>query len=121
MSTAKLLAKRSTCQRLRVGCVITDFDMRRVLGNGYNGRAAGSKQECPGTDPCCLHAEINALITSGSQEQDKVMFVTTLPCERCSMAIVNSGFSRVVYHMGHEKRDGLEVLLEAGITVDRHI
>lgn len=118
MNTARLLSQRSRCKRNSVGCVVTDSGLRRVLGNGYNGRAA-DQDECPGTDPCCLHSEINALITSGSIEKDKVMFVTVLPCEKCAMAIVNSGFSRVVYDRSHEKKEGLAVLKAAGIEVQR--
>lgn len=122
MSTARMLARRSQCKRLKVGCVVTDQSMRRVLGNGYNGRAAGSAMKCEGTDPCCLHAEVNALIASGGQQKNKVMFVTTMPCEKCSMMIVNSGFSRVVYDLGHEKfTEGWTVLQEAGILVEKYM
>lgn len=122
MSTARMLSRRSECKRLKVGCVVTDQSMRRVLGNGYNGRAAGSMTRCEGTDPCCLHAEVNALIASGGLEKGKVMFVTVMPCEKCSMMIVNSGFSRVVYDRGHEKlTEGMKVLEEAGILVDKYM
>lgn len=122
MSTARMLARRSECKRLKVGCVVTDKSMRRVLGNGYNGRAAGSTTKCGGTDPCCLHAEVNALIASGGLEKDKVMFVTVMPCEKCSMMIVNSGFSRVIYDRGHEKlAEGMKVLEEAEILVEKYI
>jgi len=121
MATARHLAQRSQCQRLGVGCVVTDKSMRRVLGNGYNGLAAGSVMKCEGTDPCCLHAEVNALIASGSMEKDKVMFVTVTPCKKCSMMIVNSGFSRVVYEHGHEKSsEGAVVLVEAGILLEKY-
>lgn len=109
MGAARLLAKRSQCKRRKVGCVITDHAQRRVLGNGYNGRAAGV-DVCPGTDPCCLHAEVNALIASGSNEKNKVMFVTVMPCEKCAMMIINSGFSRVVYDEEHDSVAGIRML-----------
>lgn len=119
MGTARMLGTRSQCQRLRVGCVVTDAQLRRVLGNGYNGRAAG-QDSCPGTDPCCLHAEVNALIASGSLERNKVMFVTAMPCEKCAMMIINSGFSRVVYDEPHPNTAGIEMMERAGITVKRY-
>jgi len=120
MATARMLAMRSKCKRHKVGCVVTDWKMRRVLGNGYNGRAAGVDEECPGTDPCCLHAEVNALIACGSLERNKVMFVTTMPCEKCAMMIINSGFKRVVYSEKHPKTEGVELLERAGLLVARY-
>lgn len=119
MFTARMLAKRSKCQRRNVGCIITDRDMRRVLGNGYNGRAAG-QDECPGTDPCCLHAEVNALIASGALEKGKVMLVTVMPCEKCAMMIINSGFSRVIYDEEHENTAGVDMLEKAGVKTTKY-
>ena len=119
MNTARFLGERSKCQRRNVGCIVTDAQLRRVLGNGYNGRAAG-QDECPGTDPCCLHAEVNALIASGSIERNKVMFITVMPCEKCAMMIINSGFSRVVYDEPHDNKAGVEMMEKAGIDVKRY-
>lgn len=124
MNAAKMLALRSKCERNQVGCVITDRSLRRVLGNGYNGRAAGIDDNCPGkdVDPCgCLHAEANALIACGSFQMDKVLFVTMLPCENCSRMIINSGFSRVIYDRDHAKIGGLKLLKSAGILVEKYI
>lgn len=120
ISTAKMLAKRSKCKRRQVGCVVTDRVMRRVLGNGYNGRAAGMDDECPGTDPCCLHAEVNALIASGGLEKQKVMFVTVAPCIKCSMMIVNSNFRKVIYLETGPSSEGLNLLERAGVEVIRY-
>lgn len=123
MTAARMLAQRSKCKRAQVGCIVTDRKMRRVIANGYNGRAAGLDIECPGeqVDPCgCLHAEANALISSGSYQTDKVMFITLLPCERCATMIINSGFSRVVYYSEHEKQSGLKLMKRAGIIVEKH-
>lgn len=119
MGAARMLAMRSRCQRRQVGCIVTDRDQRRVLGNGYNGRAAGV-DECPGTDPCCLHAEVNALIASGSLEKGKVMFVTVSPCEKCAMMIINSGFSRVIYDEDHENAAGLLMLEQGGVKAVKY-
>lgn len=120
MQTAMLLAKRSTCSRLQVGCVITSNDLRTVLGNGYNGGAAGQTNDCDMTVPgYCghLHAENNALVACGSLVKDKVMFVTTLPCEQCAKLTVNSGFKEVYYLNDHEKRGSVEIFERAGIKL----
>lgn len=120
METAIQLSNRSTCTRLNVGCVVSSKDLRRVLANGYNGGAAGINDPCLGTDPCCLHSEINALITCGSHEKDKVMFVTVLPCKQCARAMVNSGFSEVYYLHDHEKKDSVLIFEAVGIKLTHY-
>jgi len=118
MQTAVMLSKRSTCERLQVGCVITDMDKRTVLGNGYNGGAKGQSNKCDPSDSCGhLHAEVNALIASGSHDRLKVMYVTTLPCAQCAKAIVNSGFMGVYYLNEHEKQGSKDILKAAGINL----
>lgn len=120
MQTAVLLSTRSTCGRLQVGCIITDQRKRTVLGNGYNGGAAGQENACKDSDPCGhLHAEVNALVASGPGDRQKVMYVTVLPCEQCAKLIVNSGFSEVYYLHEHEKRGSVEVLRDAGISLSK--
>lgn len=119
MGTARMLATRSKCKRKHVACIVTDYWMRRVLGNGYNGRAA-NVDECPGTDPCCLHAEVNALIASGSLEKNKRMYVTIAPCVKCAMMIINSGFYEVVYDQEHDNDEGIKMLEAGGVRVKRY-
>ena len=119
MQTAVLLSTRSTCERLQVGCIITDSRKRTVLGNGYNGGAAGQNNTCSG-DPCGhLHAEVNALVACGSSDRQKTMYVTVLPCEQCAKLIVNSGFLEVNYLHEHEKRGSIEILRSAGIVLKK--
>lgn len=51
MDFAVALSARSTCRRLRVGCVIASLDHRHVYGVGYNGSAAGGPNDCDGDEP----------------------------------------------------------------------
>jgi deoxycytidylate deaminase len=41
LSIANILSKRSPCLRLKVGCVITNFNMTNILSIGYNGNGKG--------------------------------------------------------------------------------
>ena len=72
------LARRSTCSRLQVGCVVVAEDFSRVFGIGYNGNARGFSNTCDRTEPgnCgCLHAEDNALLkTNVGPEINKIVF-----------------------------------------------
>lgn len=122
MKAALLLSKRSTCSRAQVGAIITTKNLRHVLGNGYNGSPAGQPNECLSTEPgSCghIHSEMNAMLDSGSEPRDKVMFVTTLPCVVCARHMVNSGFSAVYYLNDYRLHDSLELLEKAGIVVSR--
>jgi dCMP deaminase len=122
MEFAFSLARRSTCQRLQVGSVITTADLHQVLSIGYNGTGKGLPHDCdPEKVGACgdLHSEINALIKCGRQHPDKVMFVTDSPCHMCAKAIINSGFSKVYYRRKYRITDGLNALHAVGIAVEQ--
>lgn len=120
---AELLSERSTCQRLKVGAVVTDARCLQVLGVGYNGNARGLPNACddptmPGT--CgCIHAELNALLKSPGTVPDKNLFTTNAPCVMCAKAAVNAGIRRVFYRRAYRRIEGLAVLRDAGLTVTR--
>ena len=122
MKFALLLSTRSTCERLRVGCIITSSDFQRVYSYGYNGNARGFPNQCDSLEPgkCgCIHAEANALIKCSIMDSEKVIFLTQSPCKMCAKMIVNSGASRVYYHANYRSNDGLEVLHRGKILVSK--
>lgn len=117
---ADLVAARSTCARLQVGCVIVSADNRRVLSLGYNGNASGLPNHCDSTEPgsCgCLHGEANAIVNcAASREVPKVVYVTDSPCKMCAKMLVNLGqVQRVVFGRKYRIEDGLRVLEQAQI------
>ena len=121
MRLAEELARRSTCRRRAVGAVITSSDLTRVLGVGYNGGAKGINNECltPGgpDDPClsCIHAETNAVIKAGANEEGKWAFITHSPCVLCATALINSNVAHVLYRREYRDRSGIELLHRAGV------
>lgn len=120
LSMAKLIANdRSTCKRLKVGCIIMSSDHERVLGIGYNGNFKGGPNTCDRDEPgnCgCLHAEVNALVKAGSEVKDKIIYLTISPCVQCAKLIVNSGASLVVYdEVYRDPQEALAILEAAGI------
>lgn len=122
MKFALLLSNRSTCERLRVGCIITSDDFQRVYSYGYNGNARGFDNKCDSTEPgkCgCIHAEANALIKCSIMDSKKVLFVTQSPCKMCAKMIVNSGASHVYYFSNYRLDEGLEVLLRGNIKTSK--
>ena len=122
MQLAHALARRSTCDRLQVGTVITSTDFRKVLAVGYNGNATGLDNHCDRPDPgnCgCLHSEENAVINCDAQRSsDKFVFITHLPCVLCAKRLINLGNVKTVYYdKEYRVRDSITTLESVGISV----
>ena len=114
---ARLVSKRSTCTRRKVGAVVVRD--KRVLATGYNGAPTGlshcaetgcirEKMGVPSGQrhELCrgLHAEQNAIIQAayhGISINDAILFCTTLPCSICFKMIINAGIKEVVYEEGY--------------------
>lgn len=123
IGVAKVVAKRSTCDRAQVGCVIVRE--RRILTTGYNGSPTGLphcsevghlmvNSHCIRT----LHAEQNALIQAalhGISTRDATVYVTHQPCFNCAKMIINAGIQSVVHGGVYRDQASLELLEEADI------
>jgi dCMP deaminase len=115
LDIAAIWAERSTCSRRKVGAVVVKD--KKVIGQGYNGVAAGkthcvdggcprgqlSKAECPpGSDydvfPCfAIHAEHNAILQAGLENcAGATIYVTDKPCQQCTNLIEHAKIGRVV-------------------------
>ncbi len=124
MRFAEIIALRSTCSRLQVGSVITSIDYRKVLSIGYNGNATGLNNGCDSEEPgkCgCLHSEENAIINCDSpREQQKIFFVTHVPCVMCAKRIINLGnVVEVNYRYDYRDLSSIEILENVGIGVNK--
>jgi dCMP deaminase len=128
MRYALSLAERSTCLRgLKVGCVITSVDFRKVLAIGYNGNASGLANKCDLTGPeavgkCgCLHAEENAAIHCDvPRELPKIVFCTHLPCVMCAKRFINlGGVKKVYYANDYRIHDALKLLKKVKISFEQ--
>ncbi len=123
MSFAIIVAKRSTCSRRQVGCVITTKDYRRVLSIGYNGNASGLYNSCDkpeNSEACgCIHAEENAIISCyESPYTPKILFTTVYPCKMCAKRIIQlGGVFWVFYHKDYHDNKAGEILKCAGINI----
>jgi len=110
LSIASVLALRSTCAKLAVGCVLTD-NKGRIIGTGYNGVPIGCRhctdEPCPGAeapkgaDLCeAVHAEQNALLQC--REPDKIFtcYTTHAPCLRCTKLLLNTSCRSIMFRDG---------------------
>ena len=125
MVFARSLARRSTCRRLAVGCVVVSEDNTRILAMGYNGNYPGGPNDCESDEPgkCgCFHSEMSALIKLGRADMSrKVMYVTHSPCKTCAKAILLAGIDEVVYGLDYRSADGTDLLRSRGIPVRRFV
>ena len=125
MEFAENLAKRSTCKRASVGCVIVSDDHSAVLGLGYNGGPKGLNNECISDEPgkCGhLHAEINALIKTNYRDASaKKAYLTLTPCYNCAVALINANIREVIYLTEYRDPAGIKLLIKAGIAVRKYI
>lgn len=112
MQVAEVLARRGTCAKLQVGCVLVD-DKGRILSTGYNGVHRGAPhcrepnvavticigQSSPeGSDLCqAVHAETNALLRCPDTDLIHACYVTHTPCVRCVKELLNTGCRAIYY------------------------
>lgn len=121
---ASEVMKRSTCARLRVGCLLVSTDFETVFSYGYNGNARGLPNTCDSEaqgDCGCVHAEMNTLLKprQGSQ-QPKALILTASPCLACAKAIINARDVKAIYFKEfYRDKTPLRILQEAGIMVFR--
>jgi dCMP deaminase len=103
MSIAVMVAERSTCNKLHVGCVLVKDN--RIISTGYNGSIRGH-DHC--ADVGCLlndegrcirtvHAEQNVVLLALASTEGATAYVTHEPCETCTKLLNQAGVKRVVF------------------------
>ena len=119
MGVAILASRKSTCDRLKVGAVVCDKDLKTIHSYGYNGNYSGGPNKCdnPEEGNCSdIHAEINALIKP-NREKGEIMFITDSPCLMCAKSIINAGIKKVYYLREYRDSSGLKLLKKANVGV----
>jgi len=128
MATAKLIASRSNCERLNVGCVIvTGGDRKnRLVAAGYNGWLPGTPHASrirDGHEQATVHAEQNAVADAarrGSSVEGCVAYVTHFPCINCAKILAASGLSEIKYHEDYNNDPLVAPILgEAGVKISK--
>ena len=124
---SRLVARRSTCPRRRVGAVLVKD--QRLVASGYNGAVRGAPHcdevGCLMEDDHCVravHAELNAIIQcalEGVSSRGATVYTTDFPCVTCAKAMIQAGVERVVYLAPYPDRHSARILAEAGIRLMR--
>lgn len=116
MEIAHLAATRSSCERLKVGCIIVDEN--RIITTGYNGHISG----CPHVsivrddhEQATVHAEQNAIADAakrGVKLQDSTAYITHFPCINCFKLLVQSGITTIKYKTDYKNDELVYKLLK---------
>ena len=124
LEMAEVWAKNSYCKRRKVGALLVKD--RMSISDGYNGTPSGFENVCEDengvTKPYVLHAEANAITKvakSGNNSLGATLYVTASPCIECSKLIIQAGIRRVVYKDEYRLTDGVDLLRQAGIEVEK--
>lgn len=107
LEVAQVLARRATCRKLHVGCVLTDA-RDRIIGTGYNGVPRDmvhcTDEPCAGVhapkgaDLCeAVHAEQNALLNCRDPQKIHHVYVTHAPCMRCTKLLLNTSAHIIIF------------------------
>jgi dCMP deaminase len=126
MATAVLMASRSNCERLHVGCVIVTGGARknRLVAAGYNGYLPGTPHVSrlrDGHEQATVHAEQNAVADAarrGSSVEGCVAYVTHYPCINCAKILSAAGIAEVKYRSDYHNDPLVAPLLaDAGVKI----
>ncbi|MBN2123767.1 MAG: cytidine/deoxycytidylate deaminase family protein [Deltaproteobacteria bacterium] len=135
MAITRLVARRSTCLRRKVGAILVKD--KRILATGYNGAPSGLRHceevGCLRADSSIpsgmrhelcrgLHAEQNVIIQAafhGICINGATLYCTNKPCVICSKMIINAGIEKVFYEEGYDDPLSDQMLDEAGIEISR--
>lgn len=130
VATARLWATRSADSKVQVGACLLDH-FNRVVGVGYNGRAAGEPNERESLEQGMsgfIHAEVNALLAANWNGEAHTLYITHEPCATCARLILNSRrVRRVVYVASYTEPvrqasglpSGEQILAAAGLAVEQ--
>lgn len=147
LKMAFLESENSVALRLKVGAIVVKDE--RILGNGFNRMPINSdtivcELEKEPTSLICEkdedeikrlstlpmesleskkeveHAEVNAITHSWVKNcTNATIYVTHSPCKECAKKIISSKIRRVVYSIDYRSLDGIKMLNDAGIKVDK--
>lgn len=106
MGIALLSAQRSKDPTRQVGACIVNKN-KKIVGIGYNGLPRGCDDDLFPREKhdhlehskygYVCHAELNAILNSPEDLSGCTMYVTLMPCNECTKALIQSWIEEVVY------------------------
>jgi dCMP deaminase len=97
----QITSKRSSCERLKVGCLIVKEN--RIISQGYNGFLPGLPHESimrNNHEQATVHGEMNAIADCAKRGVSclgSTAYITHYPCINCFKLMAASGIKEVRY------------------------
>jgi dCMP deaminase len=116
-------AQRSSCTRLKVGCILVKDN--RIISQGYNGFLSGHPHKSivvHDHEMATIHAEQNAIIDCakrGVSCNHAHAYVTHYPCIVCLKMLVQSGIEKVYYIHDYKNEENLIQQLDINIPITK--
>ena len=110
---ALVTSERSSCERLKVGCVLVKDN--RIISQGYNGFLPGCPHKSVIRDnheQATVHAEQNAIADCakrGVNCNGSTAYITHYPCIICARILLASGIKEIKYINDYKNDDLVEV------------
>ena len=119
-----LISNRSSCERLKVGCVLVKDT--RVISVGYNGFLPGFPHEIIVRDnheQATIHAEQNCITDCarrGINVNGATAYITHYPCLNCLKLLVASGIKNIKYSNDYKNDEIIPVIFkDKGISLEK--
>jgi dCMP deaminase len=124
LDLAKRIALMSYAEKRKVGAIAVKNN--NILSFGFNGTPTGFPNKCEDdynkTLSYVIHAEAN-LVSKAAAEglslRGSTVYVTTAPCDNCSLLLIQSGVSRVVFSTLYKTDSGILTLIHSNIRVQQ--
>ena len=110
----QVTAKRSSCNRLNVGCILVKD--KRIIAQGYNGFLPGCPHKSIVRDnheQATVHAEQNTIADCAKRTvscMDSTAFITHYPCLNCCKILLASGIKEIKYINDYKNDSLVDVL-----------
>lgn len=120
ISLALLTASRSSCNRLKVGCVLVKDN--RIISTGYNGFLPSAPHVSIVRDnheQATVHAEQNAISYCAANLSSSIgatAYITHYPCINCTKILAASGIKEIKY-LNDYKNDDLVIKILDSINI----
>ncbi|AKX33921.1 deoxycytidylate deaminase [Spiroplasma litorale] len=106
LAMVKLNAMRSKDPDTQVGAIIVN-DLKHIVSTGYNGLPRGlDDDKYPWSRngeienskyAYVVHAELNAILSSGTSVRDCTLYTSLFPCNECAKSIIQAGIKKIIY------------------------
>lgn len=116
MKICEVTSERSSCERLKVGCLLVKNN--RIISQGYNGFLPNCPHESiviNNHEQATVHAEQNAIsdcAKRGVSCEGATAYITHFPCIICTRILLASGITKIIYKKDYKNDPLVEKFCE---------